>query len=83
MKSYLVDLRTELQSGKTQSEMIALMKQRGMAIIDAIRSLRELYSISLGDAKESVTSHPDWAEPVAEAIPLQEEFIRSLEELDN
>ncbi|HEY1066724.1 MAG TPA: hypothetical protein VGE52_11465 [Pirellulales bacterium] len=73
-------MRSELASGVSRSEVVALMKRRGFLLVDAIRTLRELFGVSLGDAKEIVAAHPAYRQAAKEVDPLHEEIIRFLNE---
>ena len=81
MQIPLDELRAELLNGKSQSDLVAEMKYRGLTILDTIKAVRELYSISLGDAKQIVSSHPKWVETASAAVPFQDELIQSFQDL--
>jgi cyclic pyranopterin phosphate synthase len=48
------------------------MHDDGVTIIDAIKAVRSLYRIDLGEAKRLVTSHPDWASETAAGDELHQ-----------
>ena len=79
MKSELADLRLEILEGRTQSELIASMKRHGLTIIDAIKAMRELFGVSLGDAKEVVSSHPAYNDSAVASGPLHNEILQVFE----
>jgi ribosomal protein L7/L12 len=73
--------RSELAKGMSQGEVIAAMKCRGLSILDAIKAAREVFAISLGEAKQLVASHPDYCETAAASAPLQDELIQSFQDV--
>lgn len=77
----LHEFRAELLGGKSQSDLVAEMKHRGLTIIDAIKAVRELYSVSLGDAKQIVSSNPAWVDTASAAVPFHDELIQLFEDL--
>ncbi len=80
MESQLNDLRSEMSDGRTQSDVIASMKRRGFTIIDAIKATRELFGVSLGDAKELVASHPAYNAVAVASAPLHNEILQVFED---
>ncbi len=71
-----------LRAGRSRADLIREMKRRGLTIIEAIKTARELFGISLGEAKQLVSSHPDWKQTAAAAGPLHEEIIQAFEDAD-
>lgn len=80
MKSIIDEIRSEFANGKSQHEIIDLMNTRGMPIIDAIKVVRELFPLGLGDAKRLVATHPAYQEIAAASEPLHDEAIRAFRE---
>jgi hypothetical protein len=72
MESRLEEFRSEIAGGKTRSDVIASMQRRS----------RELFGVSLGDAKELVVSHPAYSDAAAASAPLHDETIRVLEDFE-
>lgn len=66
-----------LKSGRTRAELIHEMKLRGLTIIEAIKASRELFGVSLGEAKLLVSTHPDWQQVAAAAAPLHHEIVQA------
>ena len=79
MESQLDGLRSEIVDGKSQSDVIASMRRRGLPIIDAIKATRELFGLSLGSAKELVASHFSYKEAAAASAPLQDDVVQVIE----
>jgi ribosomal protein L7/L12 len=74
-------LRAALNHGRKRDEIIADMKERGFTIIEAIKSTRELFGLSLGQAKELVCQHPAWAETARESADFQNALLEAFEEI--
>jgi hypothetical protein len=71
-----------MKAGLSRGELIGEMKHRGLSILEAIKTTRELFGISLGEAKLLVASHPDWQEAAAAAEPMHEEIIQGFQNAD-
>jgi ribosomal protein L7/L12 len=71
-----------LRAGRSRSDVISEMKRRDLTIIEAIKTARELFGITLGEAKQLVSSHPDWKQTAAAAGPLHEEIIQAFDDAD-
>ena len=80
MSATTEQLNDALKSGSSRAELIHEMKLRGLTILEAIKVSRELFGISLGEAKTLVASHPDWRQTAAAADPLHDEIIRAFNE---
>jgi len=63
--------------GKGGDEILVAMKDRGITITEAIKASMQLFSISLGDAKSLVASHPSWIQTAEAARPFQDDLIRA------
>ena len=72
------ELRKRVSEGLSQRDAISTMKGQGVSTIEAIKVVRELYSIDLGAAKQLVTSHDAYSS--AAAAPLQNAILETLEE---
>jgi len=81
MEYQLDEFRSEIAQGRSQSDIIASMKCRGFTILDAIKAVRTLFAVSLGEAKELVASNAAYSESADASAPLQDEMIRSFEKL--
>lgn len=71
-----------LRAGRSREDLIRDMKQHGLTILEAIKTSRELFGISLGEAKLLVSSHPDWRQTAESGAPLHEEIIRAFKDAD-
>lgn len=80
MSNQFEELRSELEQGRSQSNVITSMSQRGFTILDAIKATRELFGVSLGEAKDIVASHVAYRGIADASSPLQDEIIRSFEQ---
>ncbi len=81
IESQLDYFRSQVAKGMSQGEVIAAMKSRELSILDAIKAAREVFGISLGEAKQLVALHPDYCETAAASAPLQDELIQSFQDL--
>jgi len=71
----LVDrIRCRLGQGVSPEDVVAELHQNGLTIIQSIRVLRDASSLTLGQAKDIVSSHPVWAEVVRAAEPLHDDL---------
>lgn len=59
--------------GASDEDIILRLHELGASILDSIKVVRSVRRISLGGAKQIVTSHPVWAKAVTEAQILQDE----------
>lgn len=76
----LEGLRSAARSGASREDVIADMRRNDLPIMDAIKAMRELYSISLGEAKQLVTQHPGYSATAAAAAPIHDELMQSFAE---
>lgn len=75
----LEKLRHETNQGESRDELITLMQEQGIEILDAIKTVRELFSIPLSEAKRIVASHPSYSEIAIASIPLHDAVIDTFE----
>lgn len=59
----------------------AELKRRGLSITETIKAVREVAHISLGQAKELVTSSAAWRQTSERAKPLHDDAIAALTSL--
>ena len=71
-----------VSDGADINDVLAQMKSDELGIMDAIVLIRELYSISLGDAKLKVTTHKDWVEMANRTMMSDDEIKAVLEKID-
>lgn len=69
-----------VKAGRSQAELIREMKDRGLTILEAIKTAREVFGISLGEAKSLVCSHSAWKGIAAAGAPLHEEIVKTFED---
>lgn len=81
MNSPIDELRKRVAEGMSQDEAIDAIQRHGLPIIEAIKVMRELYGINLGDAKNAVASHSAYAQAAEASRPLQDEAIRAFQEI--
>lgn len=61
------------------NDVITYLHSEGINMIDSMKALRELYGLSLGEAKSLVTAHPAWDDEVSNADVLHKELLTALE----
>ena len=69
-------------SPQTREAGFAELKRRGLSITETIKAVREVGQISLGQAKELVTSSPVWRQTAERAKPLHDDALAALASLD-
>lgn len=67
-----------MKSGLSRGELIGEMRHRGLSILEAIKTARELFGVSLEEAKVLVASHPAWEQAAAAAERMHDEIIQVL-----
>ena len=68
-----------LVAGRSMAELLREMKCHGLTLLEAIKTARELFGISFGEARQLVCSHPDWRDTAIVGTPLHEELINAFE----
>lgn len=81
MESPYDDLRSDISNGATPAELIVSMRRRGFTIIEAIQVAKELFHLSLGEAKALVASHFAYCEFAEASAALHDEIIQVIEDL--
>lgn len=71
-----------LRAGRSRDDLVRDMKEHGLTILEAIKTARELFGVSLGEAKLLVSSHPDWRQTAEAGAALHEEIIQALKDTD-
>ena len=66
-------------NGRSSTEILKAMNDRGSTITEAIKASMQLFGIGLGDAKSLLSSHPSWHPIVEAAQPLHDELIQAFE----
>lgn len=86
MKSDLENMIEECQKrvshGASRGDLVLYLHHEGITIVESMKVLKEIYQLSLGEAKELVTAHPAWANEVRGADILHEELEKALQEED-
>lgn len=77
------ECRAATERGATREEIVARLHERGISIIDSMKVLKELYGLSLGEAKAVVTAHPAWISAVTRADVLHGEIVEALSKENN
>ncbi|HZR44574.1 MAG TPA: hypothetical protein VFB12_30965 [Ktedonobacteraceae bacterium] len=64
--------QSRVREGEMIEDVIVALHAEGLTILDSIKMVRELYQLSLGEAKQVVSAHPVWKEVVQASEPLHE-----------
>jgi len=64
--------REAIAQGASREDIIARLHEDGLWIIEAIKAVRRLYGVGLGEAKQLVSTHPSWITIARQAEPLHE-----------
>lgn len=72
----IVPYRQRVREGEPVEQIIASLHADGFTILDAMKAIRALYGLSLGEAKRLVTSHPIWYQVVKANESLHEELVQ-------
>lgn len=76
--SRIEECASQVEQGSTISEIVEELHQDGLTITESIKIIREVFHISLGDAKRTVSANPVWLGVVEASKPIQDAFIDSL-----
>ena len=84
-ENFLEECRRRVSQGASREDLILYLRHEGSTIVESMKVLKQIYNLSLGEAKEHVTAHPAWAKEVRSADILHEELQDALdkEELDS
>ncbi len=74
MKSLQDRCKEMVKIGKSEKEIIKFLHKSGCTIAEAIKFAKEIFDISLGDAKNLVASHPSYADIANASSQLHEEL---------
>lgn len=69
-------------SNESREQAFAGMKADGLSISEAIKAVRKVANVSLGEAKELVSASQAWRTTAIHAKPLQDEALSVLHELE-
>lgn len=70
----VADAQGKVLQGISADEIIKYLQHQDISIIDAIKVVREVYGISLGESKRLVTSNSAWGKVVEAARPLHDDL---------
>ena len=70
-----------LQSASTRTRALANLKQQGLSISQVIKAVRAVANVSLGQAKEWVSSSAAWRDVAAQSKPLHDDAIAVIDSL--
>ena len=70
-----------LQSDRTRAQALANLKQQGLSISQAIKAVRTVANVSLGQAKEWVSSSAAWRDVAAQSKPVHDDAIAVIDSL--
>jgi ribosomal protein L7/L12 len=73
-RKLVADAQGKVFQGVSADEVIKYLHHQGISIIDAIKVIREVYGISLGESKRLVTSNSAWGEVVEAARSLHDDL---------
>lgn len=71
--------RESIKHGMSSEDIILYLHQKGATITESMKVIRELYGLSLGEAKALVTAHPIWTDTVRGADVLHQEIGNALQ----
>jgi ribosomal protein L7/L12 len=83
MTPILDNLRAKIANGMSESDAIAEMRRFDLPILEAIKTVRELFQVSLGAAKQSVGNHPAYSQIASASDHLHEQFIQVIQKNDS
>ena len=70
-----------LQSDRTRARALDNLKQQGLSISQAIKAVRAVAKVSLGQAKEWVSASAAWRDVAVQSKPLHDEAIAVIDAL--
>ena len=65
--------KTLIEQDMSLSDVILYLNREGLSITESIKSVRTLYQIPLGEAKQIVSNHQVWATTVRDHETFHEE----------
>ncbi|HET8669751.1 MAG TPA: hypothetical protein VFM05_03720 [Candidatus Saccharimonadales bacterium] len=82
LESMMKECQKRASRGASSEDLILYLRREGITIVESMKVLKEIYKLSLGEAKELVTAHPAWADEVRSANILHEELENALQKED-
>lgn len=73
-ETILRECRKKSEQGATSESLVIYLYYKDINIVDSMKILREIYGISLGQAKTLVTSQPVWSKVVKGTEPLHDDL---------
>jgi len=83
LEKTMKECQERVSHGACRGNIILYLHRRGTTIIESMKVLKEVYNLSLGEAKAEVTAHHVWAEEVKSADILHEELGNALQKEDS
>ncbi len=76
----MTDISKKIADGTDQTTILRELRDEKVSIIDAIKIVRSAYGVSLGEAKQIVTSDPAWRDIAEQNEPLHDALVESLKD---
>lgn len=73
--------RLLIDQGGDDRDLVLRLHNLGASILDSIKIIRTVRAVSLGSAKEIVSSHPIWAQVVTASESLHDDAIEAAEQV--
>lgn len=78
----ILDLcKEEVEGGKSESDIIGFLFRHGLTVGDSINVFRELYDVSLDEAKDKVTNHEEWKKMPEKSDEAHKKLITEIEKI--
>jgi ribosomal protein L7/L12 len=65
--------------GASAESVVEFLRGEGLTIVESIKIVREVFRVSLGDAKAIVTNNESWRSEVRAADQLHDELLRNIQ----
>lgn len=73
--------KKEINNGQSETDIIGFMFSYGLSITDSINIYRELYAVSLVEAKQKVATHDDWKKMAEESDETHKKLLTDIEKI--
>ena len=77
--NYVSTLGAALERGESLDSALEVLRQQGASALDSIKAVREVKSISLGNAKRLVLNSPAWKDGLEAHRRLVDDILGALE----
>ncbi|HET9225983.1 MAG TPA: hypothetical protein VFR31_04910 [Thermoanaerobaculia bacterium] len=81
--SYIEKARQLQTAGASDEELLRILRQEGASMMESVKLMRELKSVSLREAQDIVHLSDTWADHKESHEQLQETFAEALRKLAN